>query len=257
LNSRSFTCAVNALAGLGGTSLIVRSVTIPAARSGWTKTTSPGGTVGAGGAVTISSNQTLAAGQSWSFTITLSPSCMAPATAGWAITSQVANTNGTLTGPNVAGPAATISATATGMPTVSVNVVSSSLQWAFSYSYDDQSGSGSIVYRVTGAGCSGWNVSVAAKPFTYTGPGKGRTIPVSSLSLTSIGAPPAISGSGSGVVAATSTGGLGSSQKVLSAQTGTGNGTYEQNLGVSLIVPGRANVGSYRSTITITTAAGP
>ena len=50
---------------------------------------------------------------------------------------------------------------------------------------------------------------------------------------------------------------MNSSRKVLSAQAGSGNGTYEQTLSLSLAMPAGAAVGSYRSTITITTAAGP
>jgi len=73
--SATFTCRVNALSGLNTSSLIVRSVKIPAAPTGWTVRTSPAGATGSDGTTTISPEQTLAAGGSWSFTVTLTPSC--------------------------------------------------------------------------------------------------------------------------------------------------------------------------------------
>jgi len=176
----------------------------------------------------------------------------------WAITSQVANTNGAVTGPNVAGPGASYTANATGTTqTVSASVVSSSLSWAVAYSFTEQSTSGTLTYRETGAGCAGWNVSVKAQPFTYTGTAAGTAIPANNLALTSIGAPTVVAGSASGVSPVNSAGGLGTPRTVLRSTAGSGAGTYEQQLGVTLTVPGGATVGSYRSTITITAASGP
>ena len=257
-SSRTFSCSIQALSGLNQTSLVVRSVTIPAAPAGWTMTTSPAGTAGAGGAITIPVNQSLAAGSAYGFSVTLSPGCSAANSANFTITSLVANTNGSSTSSNVAGPTIAYRANApAASQTVSANVLSSNLDWSFTSEFEPQTASGQITYQVTGSGCSGWNVTTSASPFTYTGPAPGTSIPANNLTLTSTGAPTAVSGSTSNVSATSSSGGLAAPRKVLQAQPGSGNGTYQQSLGIGFTLPGSTNVGSYKSTITVTTAAAP
>jgi len=221
-------------------------------------TTSPTGTTGPGGPLVIAAGQTVAAGRSWSVVVTLTPSCAATASASWTITSQVANTNGSLTGANVAGPSAPFGATATASnQTPSATVVSSSLRWSFLYSFSDQFASGALTYRVTGANCSGWEVSIRASPLVYSGSRTGATIPASNLLLTTIGSPVLVSGAGGSPSAVTSPGHLGAARTVLRAPSGTGTAIYQQELGVAVTLPGGSPIGSYGSTITVTTAAGP
>jgi hypothetical protein len=204
----------------------------------------------------MSPGQTLAANASWSFTITLSPSCSAPATGSWQITSQVANTNGQQTGPNVTGPATLYQATASTTAATSLSVVSGPVSWPFSYAFEEQAAAGSITYRVTAGGCSAWSVSVAAQPFTYRGPAGAAAIPVNNLALTTVGTPALIAGPGGTVATGQSTGGLGTTRQVVMASAGS-SGTYEQTLGVTLTLPAGAPVGAYRSTIVLTAAAAP
>jgi hypothetical protein len=159
----------------------------------------------------------------------------------------------------MAGPAATYAATATasGGGTLTATVVDSNLQWWFPYEFIDLTGSGTLTYQVASTGCSGWNVSVVASPFRYSGPAPGATLPTSSLSLISAGAPTTVTGSGTGVSSMPSTGSLATARAVMRAESGRGNGTYQQVLNVGITVPAGTSVGSYRSTITINAASGP
>jgi hypothetical protein len=221
-------------------------------------TTTPAGTIAPGGSVTIAPALTLAAGQSWSFSFSLAPSCSATALANWNINSRIAPVTGGVAGTETNGPTFAFAANAT-LPAqaASASIVNSSLAWQFAASFDDQTAAGSLTYRITGAGCSGWSVSMAASAFTYIGSTPGSSIPANSLTLTTGGPTSVISGDGTGVAPTSVTGGLGTTRKVISAQPGAGNGTYEQSLGVSVTVPGGTTVGSYRSTITVTAAAAP
>jgi hypothetical protein len=71
------------------------------------------------------------------------------------------------------------------------------------------------------------------------------------------GVPSVISGDGTGVAPTGATGGLETTRKAISARPGSGNGTYQQVLGITVTVPGGTTVGSYRSTIMVTTAVAP
>jgi hypothetical protein len=141
--------------------------------------------------------------------------------------------------------------------TVSASIVSSSLDWSFPFSFNHQSAAGSLTYRVAASGCSGWSVSVKAGSFTHSGSAPGSTIPASSVFLATTGAPSVISGDGTGVAATGTAGELATNRKIISAQPGRGSGTYQQDLGITVTVPGGTTVGSYRSTITVTAAAAP
>lgn len=259
LQSRVVTCTVRVPTDIGATtSVAIRSVTIPAAPSGWGVVTSPTGTTNANGSVTISPNRMLGAGQAWSFTLTLAPACTASSSGSWAITSRIAPVVGGVSYTEVAGPSVTYTATATTpVQTTFASLVSSTLDWSLPFALTSQTASGTLTYRVTGAGCSGWSVSVAARPFTYTGSAPGSSIPANNVTLTTARPPSVISGNGTGVATTGATGGLGTARKVISAQSGAGNGTFQQVLDVSVTIPAAANIGTYRSTVTITTAAAP
>jgi hypothetical protein len=75
--------------------------------------------------------------------------------------------------------------------------------------------------------------------------------------LTSAGSPSVKSGNGTGVATTGQTGGLGTPRKIISAQPRTGNGTYEQQLGIVMNLPANASGGTYQSTITVTTSTAP
>jgi hypothetical protein len=91
----------------------------------------------------------------------------------------------------------------------------------------------------------------------YSGSNGGSPIPASNLQLTNSGTPTVVTGAITGVTRTPSTGSLATSQKVLTASSGSGNGTYEQQLDVSLTIPGNARAGTYTSTITLTSVAAP
>jgi hypothetical protein len=256
--SSSFTCTITALPAIGQASLQVRRVVIPSAPAGWSLTTSPTGTANANGGTTIAADQTLAANASWSFTVTLAPGCSAASSGSLTISTVVAAANGTVTSGEIAGPGASYTLASTNpATTVSASFNTASVTLSAPFSLDDRTVSGSLSYRATGAGCTGWSVSVTAQPFTYSGSNPGSAIPVDNLVLTNAGAPSVISGNGTGVASTSATGGLGTTRKVMTAQPGTGNGSYEQVLTVAVTVPGGTDIGTYRSRMTITTAAAP
>jgi hypothetical protein len=152
----------------------------------------------------------------------------------------------------------TYSATSTNpAQSVSASIVSSSLDWTFKASYESQSASGTLTYRVTASGCSGWSTSVSASQFAYTGLAGQSNLPADSLVLTSAGPPSSIPGTDTGVASTGQTGGLGTARKVITAQPGRGNGSYEQQLGMVMNLPAGTSGGTYQSTITVTTSAAP
>jgi hypothetical protein len=242
----------------GTTSVMLRSVRVPAPSAGWSVTTTPVASPAPDGSVTISPNQILATGQTWTFSLALAPACTAVSNGSWSITSRIAPMSGSTAGPEVGGPGVTYAAnTSNPAQTVTTSLVSTSLRWLFTASFEEQTAVGALTYRVTGAGCSGWSTSVSAGPFTYTGTARSSEIPANSLVMTNMTAPTVISGSGTGVAGTAQTGGLGTTRKLISASPGSGNGTYEQQLEITMTLPAGSTVGTYKSTITITTAAAP
>jgi hypothetical protein len=109
----------------------------------------------------------------------------------------------------------------------------------------------------------GWNVTVQASAFVYTGPNNGAPIPASSFALTSAGAPVLVSGqavdatNGPKVPAASPLGTLNVARKVLQANALYGVGTYTQALGVSLSLPAEVRTGTYATSLTTTISQGP
>jgi hypothetical protein len=145
------------------------------------------------------------------------------------------------------------------------------------YSHTDQTTSTSITLTATDTGqcvltvCTnqGWNVTLLASSFVYTGPNNGTAIPAANLAITNAHQPTVVSGQAisptGGPRTTNVTGTLDVSRKTLQADgpTGTiiktyyGIGTYSQAIDLDLVVPGRARAGTYTTTLTVTISAGP
>jgi hypothetical protein len=111
---------------------------------------------------------------------------------------------------------------------------------------------GTLTYVVQAAGCGGWNITLSASPYVYSGIGVSSGIPASNLSLTSSTLP-----AGAGLTIPVTAGSLGTSAKVLSASPSNGIGTFTQTLNLNLSIPAGAAVGTYRATVTVTASVGP
>lgn len=251
----SVTCTYSGRASLGTRQVTLTRLTVPAP-TGWT-IASATGTV-SGTTLTITPNATIAysatSPQSYAFTFTLTPSCAASTTAQ---SMQVASaftfgSTSTITGAAVAVPVARATASS-----LTMSVQDSTLSWNRTVSFQDSTVDGTLTYRVVASSCTGWSVSVSASPYAYTGPHGGAAIPASNLQLTNAGIPVVIAGSAPGVSRVNTTGSMATSRKVLTASSGAGIGTYEQQLDFSLTIPGGSRAGTYQSTITLTSAAAP
>ena len=137
---------------------------------------------------------------------------------------------------------------------------------AITYSHSAQASSGTMVLTAddsSGTG-AGWNVTVEASEFGYSGPNNGSAIPAANFSVTSASGATGTAGEavdaggGPKVPAAfTAPATLDTARKTLQADAGYGEGTYTQNLGVSLSVPAQSRVGDYTGTLTVTISAAP
>lgn len=141
------------------------------------------------------------------------------------------------------------------------------------YSHVDQTSLGSLTLEARDTGtttcilfiCSttndGWNVTLQASNFAYTGTNNGAAIPAANLAVTQAHPPTRVSGdaiSGTGGPRTTNvTGSLDTPRKTLQADDGFGIGTYRQVIDVSLLVPGQARAGTYTTTLTVTISSGP
>lgn len=144
------------------------------------------------------------------------------------------------------------------------------------YSHAQQVRTGTLALTATDTGTaglglinSGWNVTILASNFAYSGPNGGTPIPASNLSITTAQPPVRVSGQAisptGGPRTTNVTGALNVARKTLQADgpTGTilltyyGIGTYTQAINVSLVVPGQTRAGTYTATLTVTMSAGP
>lgn len=133
------------------------------------------------------------------------------------------------------------------------------------FSHDPQVSSGTMTLTATDNTVVGlgWNVTIQASTFVYSGPNNGTNIAASSFALTSAAAPVLVSGqaidatNGPKVPAASPLGTLDVSRKVLQANLLYGVGTYTQALGVSLTIPAQARAGTYTTSLTTTISVGP
>lgn len=150
---------------------------------------------------------------------------------------------------------------------------------AVPYSHAAQATSGSLTLTAQDTGreqctllliCTtvndGWNVTLQASNFAYSGPNNGTAIPAANLVITTAHPPTTVSGqaiSATGGPRTTGvTGTLDVTRKTLQADepdgdTEYGIGTYRQVIDVALTVPGRSRAGTYTTTLTVTMSAGP
>lgn len=149
---------------------------------------------------------------------------------------------------------------------------------AVPYSHASQATSGSLTLTARDTGrqqcilliCSttndGWNVTVQASSFAYSGPNNGTAIPSANLAVTNARPPTRVSGQAispdGGPRTTNVTGTLNVARKTLQADapdggTEYGIGTYQQVIDVSLTVPGQSRAGTYTTTLTVTISAGP
>jgi hypothetical protein len=141
------------------------------------------------------------------------------------------------------------------------------------YSHANQTTSTSLTLTATDTGqclivCTnqGWNVTLLASAFAYSGTNNGTPIPAANLAITNAHPPTgdAIDAT-HGPRTTNVTGALNVSRKTLQADgpTGTliktyyGIGTYQQAIDVNLVVPGLTRAGTYTTTLTVTISAGP
>ena len=133
---------------------------------------------------------------------------------------------------------------------------------AVSYSHSAQTSTGIMVLAAddsSGTG-AGWDVTVQSSDFAYSGSNGGTDIPAANFSLTSASAATAVAGQAvdaTGGPNAGSTGSLDTPRTTLSADADFGQGSYSQNLGVSLSIPAQSRVGTYTGTLTVTISAAP
>jgi hypothetical protein len=128
------------------------------------------------------------------------------------------------------------------------------------FSMDDQTNTGSLQLNVTdsrGVG-KGWSVNVASGDFQVSG--SPVVVPATGFSITTAGTPVKVTGqpvqaAGPRVPATNSTGALDTARKPIEASAHTGNGSYTQTLGVSLVVPGGTEAGVYQANLTVTIAS--
>ncbi|MEO6045225.1 MAG: hypothetical protein ABIQ47_15095 [Tepidiformaceae bacterium] len=131
------------------------------------------------------------------------------------------------------------------------------------YSHAAQSSSGTMMLTATNDAASGFNVTIVASNFAYSGPNAGSAIAAANFSIASAATPVMTAGqavdatNGPKVPAVSPVGTLDVARKTVQANAGFGLGTYTQALGVTLSVPGQARAGTYTSTLTTTIAAAP
>jgi len=136
---------------------------------------------------------------------------------------------------------------------------------AVNYSHSAQSNTGTMVLTAddsSGSG-AGWNVTVQSSAFVYSGANGGTNIPAANFAITTAGAATRTAGQSVDIVGGPSTplvgstGSLDIARKTMSALVGFGQGTYTQNLDVSLSIPALSRAGTYTGTMTVTISAGP
>lgn len=137
---------------------------------------------------------------------------------------------------------------------------------AVDYSHSTQTSTGTMELTAddsSGSG-AGWNVTVLSSAFVYSGSNNGTSIPAANFSITSAGDPTSTAGDavnpddGPKVPDAfTAPATLDTARKTVHANANFGEGTYAQDLEVSLSIPAQSRVGTYTGTMTVTISAGP
>jgi hypothetical protein len=137
------------------------------------------------------------------------------------------------------------------------------------YAHTAQNNPGSMVLTAddsTGSN-AGWNVTMQSSAFVWSagsgGALSGADIPAVNFSLTSAAALTATAGQavdptdGPKVPTTSPVGTLDQTRKTAQANAAFGNGTYTQDLGVSLTIPADSAAGTYTGTLTTTISAAP
>ena len=134
------------------------------------------------------------------------------------------------------------------------------------YSHSAQPSTGTMVLTAddsSGSG-DGWNVTVLSSDFDYVGLNGGTDIPAANFAITSASvatstAGEAVDATGGPKVPAgfTTPAALDSARKTLQADANYGEGTYTQDLGVSLSIPAQSRVGTYTGLLTVTISSSP
>lgn len=132
------------------------------------------------------------------------------------------------------------------------------------YSNKEGSSSGSLALTVDDprGTSAGWNVTISSGDFVYNGTNPAALdIPVDGFTFTAANTPTVIEGqpiNAGGPTAQTVTDlTLEVPREVISANAGSGSGTYGQVLQVALVIPAQSLVGTYVATLTVTVASGP
>jgi hypothetical protein len=173
---------------------------------------------------------------------------------------------GSLAGPALATDTVTQTIVAGGL--LSASVANLSLP-DVEYDYVTHDVSGTMVLTADDSrGTSlGWSVSIQGSAFVYTGTAEGGIdIPAANFALTSAEEPTLIEGQPVDSTASTgpqipieglAVGSLDTPIKTIRATAAFGNGTYSQNLVVTLTIPGQSKIGTYTGTLTTTISATP
>lgn len=233
--SQGASCTLTGKASLGQRSatLSTIAVTVP---DGWTVTSPQATGPASGGVLTLHPGVTIGQGVTYTFSLTLAPSCDAP-TAHVPIT--LASTL-TANGTTVAGPATEIGASTSRDITASL---SDAMLLPVAYSTSPQTNTGSMTLSVENPSeCAGWDVTISGTDLTYSGDAPNQAaIPVGNMRLTTPGM---------------ATLALSTTPQALITDGGS-TASYTYPLGIALDIPGGAAAGSYTTTITVNTTSAP
>jgi hypothetical protein len=131
------------------------------------------------------------------------------------------------------------------------------------YSNAEQVNTGTLTLTVNDARgtAAGWSVQILSSDFVYQGgSAAGDDIPASNFSVTDANAPTLIAGqpiNATGGPYAVDEGALNTAVTTIGANPGFGSGTYQQLLGVSLIIPAQSQTGLYQADLTVAVSAAP
>jgi hypothetical protein len=138
---------------------------------------------------------------------------------------------------------------------------------SLAYSHSVQTSNGSMTLTAddsTGSG-AGWNVTILSSAFVLTDGDGTKDISAANFALTAADAPVmtagqainVTAGNGPAVPTTTPIGTLDSARKTVQAGVGYGQGTYTQNLPVTLTIPAFSAAGTYTGTLTTSITAAP
>jgi hypothetical protein len=231
---------VGGAAGLGASTSFIGTILASTSITSGAGVTNQGGLYALSGAVTLDSNH-----------VTACPPAAATATPTATVTSTPT--------PILATPTSTATP---GSRTASVaDLALASIP--YSNTAGQRSGTMNLTASDATSAGTGWHVTVQSSAFVYSGGNGGTDITADHFSITQAAAPILTVGElvdstgGPKVPFGGGTGALDEPRTVLAASPGFGAGTYTQQLGVTMTIPGQSRVGTYTGTITTTIASGP